>query len=128
MAKGSVTQMKTASWGVYARTDKVSGVITDFENSSEAVIAPEQNEMGSVINQTMYDMHKTISMTIQVKSTTTPPVVGSKISIDNNHYYVTSARVVESNSAYRKIAISAESFALCTETESATGIPSGAGS
>ena len=49
---GSVTTTKTASWGVSSglgANTVVSGVVTDFEDSCEPVLAPEQNEVGSTV-------------------------------------------------------------------------------
>lgn len=117
------TTTKTASWGV-TETSPITGVITDFEMSEEPVNAPEQNEVGSVINQTMHDIRKSASCTVQVAAGTAAPKAGSAITFGNETMYVTSARITENNTSYRKIAITAESYKHCTATEPATGIGS----
>lgn len=117
------TTTKTASWGV-TETAPITGVITDFEMSEEPVNAPEQNEVGSIINQTMHDIHKTASCTVQVAAGTAAPKAGSAITLGSETMYVTSARITENNTSYRKIAITAESYKHCNATEAATGIGS----
>lgn len=118
------TTAKTASWGV-TETSPVTGVITDFEEGVETVLAPEQNEVGSIINQTMYDKHFTASATIQVAKGTEKPKAGSAIMMKSKSYYVTSSRVTENNTSYRKISVTAERYEHCTATESASGIGTG---
>lgn len=127
MAEGSVTTTKTASWGISTIRGQtaVAGVVTDYDDAEEPILAPEHNEVGTVINQTQYDRHFTCSFTVQVASGTAKPLGGAAITIATKTWYVTSARITESNSAYRKIAISAERYALCTETELASGVTSG---
>lgn len=124
---GSVTTTKTASWGVSSglgANTVVSGVVTDFEDSCEPVLAPEQNEVGSTINQTMYDKHFTCSFTVQVAAGTARPKGGDSIQVNGKSWYVTSSRITENNTSYRKIAVTAERYVLCTATEAATGIGS----
>lgn len=118
------TSQKTASWGVTETSAGVTGVITDIEFAVESVTAPEENEVGSVINQTMYDVHKTANATVQVAAGTAIPKAGQAITFGSETMYVTSARLVENNKSYRKIMIAAESFALCSAVENATGITS----
>lgn len=124
---GSVSTTKTASWGVTTGLDAqttVSGVVTDWEDSAEPVLAPEQNEVGSVINQTMYDKHFTCSFTVQVKAATAKPKAGTAVTAAGKTWYVTSSRVTENNTSYRKIAVTAERYVHCTATEAATEISS----
>lgn len=125
---GTVTTTKTASWGVTTAigTDSpVTGVVTDYEDAGEPVLAPEQNEVGSTINQTMYDKHYTCSFTVQVASGTAKPEAGSAITVGGKTWYVTSARVTENNNSYRKIALQAERYVHCDATEVASGITTG---
>ena len=116
------TTAGVASWGIKDGTTigGVSGVITDIEVGGEPVLAPEYNEIGAVIKQTKYDTHTTIDVTVEVASTTEPPDDGASITIAGVACYVTRARLIESNQAYRKIAISAEAYANCTATTAAT--------
>ena len=126
---GTVTTTKTASWGVttaIGADSPVTGVVTDYEDACEPVLAPEQNEVGSTINQTMYDKHYTCSFTVQVAASTAKPAAGSAISVGGTTWYVTSARVTENNNSYRKIALQAERFVHCDATEAASGITTGA--
>ena len=116
------TTAGVASWGIKDGTTvgSVSGVITDIEVGGEPVLAPEYNEIGAVIKQTKYDTHTVIDVTVEVASTTEPPDSGASITIAGVSCYVTRARLIESNQAYRKIAISAEAYANCTATTAAT--------
>lgn len=124
---GSVTTVKTASWGISTALGQsvVAGVVTDWDDGEEPSLQPEQNEMGSVINQTMNDIHYTANMTVQVKAETDKPAAGTQVSIDGTAWYVTSSRVTESNNAYRKIAVSLERYKLCNATEACPGIANG---
>lgn len=125
---GTVTTTKTASWGVstaIGSDSPVTGVVTDYEDACEPVLAPEQNEVGSTINQTMYDKHYTCSFTVQVAKGTAKPDGGKQIAVNGENWYVTSSRVTENNNAYRKIAIQAERYVHCTATEAASGISGG---
>lgn len=115
------TTQPTASWGITG-TAPVTGVMTDCEFGEESVLGPEQNEVGSIINQTKYDVRKTANCTVQVAAGTEAPLTGTAVTINGEAMYVTSARVVENNTSYRKIQISAEAYALCTTTQAATGI------
>ena len=126
---GTVTTTKTASWGVttaIGADSPVTGVVTDYDDAGEPVLAPEQNEVGSTINQTMYDKHYTCSFTVQVAASTAKPHAGSAISVGGTTWYVTSARVTENNNSYRKIALQAERYVHCDATEAASGITTGA--
>lgn len=126
---GAINQSKWASWGIdtgLTAQEVVAGVVTDFEDSSEPVLAPEQNEVGSTINQTMYDKHFTCSFTVQVKKGVAKPKAGDSITVANKSWYVTSARITENNTSYRKIAVTAERYVHCTATEVASGISSSA--
>ena len=57
---------------------------------------------------------------------TTAPKAGDAITLGSKTWYVTSARVTENNTSYRKIAVQAERYVLCTATEAATGIDASA--
>ena len=116
------TMTGVASWGVSGGTSvtNVTGVITDVDVGGEPVLAPEYNEVGAVIKQTMYDEHKTVDVTVEVAAGTAKPASGASITIAGVEGYVTRARIVESNQAYRKIIISAEAYANCTATTAAT--------
>jgi hypothetical protein len=126
---GTVTTTKTASWGVttaIGADSPVTGVVTDYDDACEPVLAPEQNEVGSTINQTMYDKHYTCSFTVQVAASTAKPDAGSAITVGGKTWYVTSARITENNNSYRKIALQAERYVHCDATEAASGITTGA--
>ena len=116
------TTSGNASWGISDGTSvtNVSGVITDIDVGEDPQMEPQRNEIGAVIKQTKYDTHTTIDVTVEVASTTEPPDDGASITIAGVACYVTRARLIESNQAYRKIAISAEAYANCTATTAAT--------
>lgn len=112
----AATTSGVAAWGVQGRVSNVQGIVTDLEQNDEAQLAPEQNEVGAVVKQTKYDEHTTLSATVEVAAGTNPPKVGDAITINGKQGYVTGARVVESNQAYRKIAIQAEFWKNCKQT------------
>ena len=110
------TTQGIASWGVNGGVSGVNGIVTDLERASEAQIATEQNEVGAVVKATKYDEHTTLTATVEVAAGTQPPNAGDTITIDGKQGYVTSARVVESNQAYRKIVVQAEFWKNCKQT------------
>ena len=114
------TNAGTATWGVTGSAG-VSGIVTDIEVNEEAQTAPEYNEVGAVVKQTLYDTHTTVTATIEVASGTSLPTIGAAISIGGKSGYVRSARKVESNQAYQKIAVTAELWTNCTATTAAGG-------
>lgn len=104
----ATTTTGTASWGVNATCDGVTGVITDFEVTEVSSMAPEYNEVGAICQMTMYDKVTTINATVEVAKSVNPPETGDAITIGGHAGYVKEARITESNQAYRKIAITAE--------------------
>lgn len=114
------TNAGTATWGVTGSAG-VSGIVTDIEVNEEAQTAPEYNEVGAVVKQTLYDTHTTVTATIEVASGTSLPTIGASISIGGKSGYVRSARKVESNQAYQKISVTAELWTNCTATTAAGG-------
>lgn len=120
----AATTSGTATWGVTSTCSGVSGIVTDIEVNEEAQTAPEYNEVGAVVKQTHYDTHTTVNATVEVAAGTSLPTSGSSITIAGKSGYVRTARLVESNQAYQKIAVTAERWANCAATTS----PSGSGS
>ena len=118
----TVNKNATASWGVYGTFNDVTGVVTDLSISESALTGAEQNEVGSIIQQTLYDVHSTVTVTVGVASDEQPPDIGGQVTIANVKYYVTSAEIIESNSSYRKIRITAERYSNCEEAKNAEGI------
>lgn len=122
------TTTPTASWGIFVeKIGSLKGIITDITIRSEALFGTEQNEIGAVIQQSLYDKKTTIDATIQVEKGTEPPKMGEKIRIDETDYYVTSASIIENNLAYRKLAVSAECFKHCSETKDVGKVENTAG-
>ncbi len=109
------TTQGMASWGVTGGCSGVQGIVTDLEENHESQMTPEYNEVGAVVKQTKYDEHVTLSCTVEVPAGTNPPTPGSSITINGRQGYVTSARLTESNQAYRKIAIQAEFWTNCSQ-------------
>lgn len=103
-----------ASWGVQRdhRTppEKVTGVVTDYDEGLEPIMAALQNEVGSDIGHTIYDQKRSISMTIQCKSTSKIPAVESLITVGGIECYVDRANITENNQSYMKFAVSASRF------------------
>lgn len=113
MASGTTSGV--ASWGVSAGAG-VAGIVTDIEMNQEAQIANELNEKGAVVKATKYDVHTTLTATIEVAQSTNPPNPGDGITINGKQGYVMSSRVTESNQAYRKIVVQAEFWNNCKQT------------
>ena len=112
----AATTQGIASWGVQGGCSGVQGIVTDLEENHEGQTAPEYNEIGAVVKQTKYDEHTTLTCTVEVSASTNPPSPGAQISINGKQGYVVSARLTESNQAYRKIAIQAEFWKNCRQT------------
>lgn len=112
----AVTTQGIASWGVSGGCSGVQGIVTDIEENHEAQMEPEHNEVGAVVKQTVYDEHVSLSCTVEVAAGTELPEKGSSITINGKQGYVASARLVESNKTYRKIAIQAEFWTNCKQT------------
>ena len=110
------TTQGMASWGVSGGCSNVQGIVTDLEENHEVQTAPEYNEVGAVVKQTAYDEHVSLNCTVEVAAGTQPPAPGTSISINGKQGYVVSARLTESNQAYRKIAIQAEFWTNCRQT------------
>lgn len=122
----SITDTGSASWGVtgaVSGTGSVTGIITDIDDTAEAILAPEYNEIGQVVKQTHYDTKKTVSCTVEVSAGTGKPATGTAITINGVAGYVINSKVVESNQAYRKIQITAECYSKCA-TATAVGTAS----
>lgn len=119
---GNVTRSGVASWGVTAEGNPgVNGIVTHSDLDKESVLAPEYNEIGQVVKQTLYDLHKTITMTVEVAAGEEPPDEKSSITYAGVTAYVVRARVVEDNRAYRHIEITIEAYANCTAVTVAEG-------
>lgn len=109
------TTQGRASWGISDGTSVtlVSGVVTDIEIGEEPIMEPQRNEIGAVIQQTLYDRRGEVSVTVEVAAGTAKPKTGVQITIAGVQGYVTRSRVVESNSRYRAISITAEAYPNC---------------
>lgn len=117
-----------ASWGVSQQGQDAEGIITgggvvtDFELSNDPIMAAEQNEQGSIIQQTQYDSHFTATATIQVKHGVVMPNPGATVTIGGKQYYMTSARLTENNTSYAKFAVTLERYALCSQVNALSSI------
>lgn len=109
------TTKGTASWGVSDGTQVtgVSGVITDVDAGEEPQMEPQRNEIGAVIQQTLYDRRGEVNVTVEVAAGTAKPKTGTAITVAGVQGYVTRSRVVESNSRYRAISITVEAYPNC---------------
>lgn len=115
------TTSGTASWGVSGSATGVTGVITHIDVDDEGALAPEYNELGQVIKQTLYDHHKTANVTVEVPANTAPPAAGAAATVAGVAGYVVRSRVVEDNRAYRHIEVTVEAYTNCTATTAAGG-------
>jgi len=118
---GTVTSQGVASWGVTADGSVVEGVVTHIDVDNESILAPEHNEIGQVIKQTLYDLHKTANVTIEVAAGTEPPSEKDSVTVAGVTGYVLRARIVEDNRAYRHIEITIEAYKKCNAVTVADG-------
>ena len=110
------TYQGVAAWGVQGGVNGVTGIVTSIGQEDEAVLAPEYNEAGQVVKQTMYDRKTTLTCTIEVAAGTALPKVGEAITINGKQGYITRASLAEENQAYRKISVTAEVYLNCNKT------------
>ena len=103
-----------ASWGVKSnhRTtpNGVTGVVTDYDEALEPIMAALQDEVGADIGHTVYDLKRSVSVTIQCKSNSELPAVDSLIALGGIQLYVDRANITENNQSYMKFAVSASRF------------------
>lgn len=109
------TNKGTASWGVSDGTQVtgVNGVITDVDAGEDPFMEPQRNEIGAVIQQTLYDRRGEVSVTVEVAAGTAKPKTGTSITVAGVQGYVTRSRVVESNQRYRAFNITIEAYPNC---------------
>jgi len=107
------TNSGIASWGVTGSASGVSGIVTHLQTEKESILAPEYNELGAVVKQTLYDLHKTATATIEVAQGAEPPDEKSAITIGGVQGYVLRSSVVEDNKAYRHIEVTIEAYKNC---------------
>lgn len=105
-----------ASWGVKSNhrntPNGVTGVVTDYDEGLEPIMAALQNEVGADIGHTVYDQKRSISMTIQCKANSELPPVDSLITVGGVQCYVDRANITENNQSYMKFAVSASRFRI----------------
>ena len=109
------TTRGNASWGIKdgVSVTNVPGVITDIDTGEEPQMEPQRNEIGAVIQQTLYDRRGEVNVTVEVAAGTAKPKTGTTITVDGVQGYVTRSRVVESNSRYRAISVTIEAYPNC---------------
>ena len=103
-----------ASWGVKTNhrgaPTGVTGVVTDYDESLEPIMAALQDEVGADIGHTIYDKKTSVSVTIQCKASSVLPAVDSTLTINNVTFYVDRANITENNQSYMKFAVSLSRF------------------
>lgn len=118
---GTVTKQGVASWGVTSDGSVVDGIVTHIDKDDESIMAPEYNELGQIVKQTLYDLHKTLSVTIEVAVGTEPPSAKDSVTIAGVTAYVLRTRTVEDNKAYRHIEVTVEAYKNCSAVTVADG-------
>lgn len=123
----AVTTTHTASWGLSSEHAIANAVCLSWNETAEPIMAPEHNEVGSVIGQAIYDMHHTVRATYNIKSSlatgvsatdTVTEVLASPLAVSG--YYITNIELVESNQDYMKVNLSLEKYEHCTTGWNAT--------
>lgn len=124
---GNITTTHVASWGIrdshtgatILEASEGTAVITSLVPSTEPVMAPEHNEVGSVIGQAIYDVHTAIRCSMNIKASVAeafeeyrkdPTKFETVVTIDDAIYYCTSLEIVESNQDYMKFNCSLERY------------------
>ena len=117
------TTQGDASWGISNGTTvtNVSGVITDIDVSEDPQMDPQRNEVGAVIQQTLYDRRGEVNLTVEVAAGVAKPKTGTQITAAGVQGYVTRSRVVESNQRYRAISITIEAYPNCKKVVDIAG-------
>ena len=110
---GTVTNQGVASWGVTGEVSGVTGIVTQIRTSKETIHAPEHNELGQVVKQTLYDRHETATATIEVAADAEPPSDKDAITIGGVTGYVLRSDTVEANNAYKHIEVQIEAYETC---------------
>lgn len=107
-----MTTTITPAWGISAGNQQTNyGVVTNFEENAEAQSAYLQNEAGATILTKVYDIKKTVSITLLAKAdTTTLPTVGNQLTIGTQKYTVLSVRTIENNQSFKKLALTLEAW------------------
>lgn len=111
----AATKNGVASWGVTGSATGVTGIITSIDYGAEYIMAPEHNEIGQVVKQTLYDTQKTATFTVEVAANTDIPGKGTQVTVNGNRMYVKTARKLEDNNSYRRIQINAEAYENCNQ-------------
>jgi len=111
----AVTKQGIASWGVTGSATGVIGIITSIEDGAEYIMAPEHNEIGQVVKQTLYDTQRTATFTVEVAAITDIPGKGTTVNVNGQTMYLKTARLLEDNNSYRRIQITAEAYENCTQ-------------
>jgi hypothetical protein len=114
----ATTSYGVASWGITNGTtvSQVSGIVTDYSLTKDGSIGTEQNEVGAVIKQVVYDKKLTVNVTVVVAASANPPEYGAEVNVKGTKFYVTNSSVTENNMSFRKIAITAERYQYCDKT------------
>lgn len=107
------TTTGTAYWGVKGEASDPDGIVTGITHEKTPSLAPEYNEIGQVVKQTLYDEQESATATIEVAEGVALPDVNDSITINGVQGYVTRCRLVESNRAYRLIEVTVERYKNC---------------
>ncbi len=116
----AATTTGAAQWGVAFTAAGITGVLTDCEVGNEPVTANQLNELGAVIRTVMYDLHQTVTGTLEVAPAFTLPTLPAQATVGGVQGMITSARLVESNNAFRKYLVTVEAWTNCNSMTSAS--------
>lgn len=109
-----------ASWGVTDSVYGVSGVVVGIDLRSEGAFITETDLYGRVCAVFMYDGTSTFTVDVQVKAGAKWPTIGGPITVAGYVAYVKDVQQTESNAAYQKLHITAESTVLVDEAVDVT--------
>jgi hypothetical protein len=105
-------------WGVTKTFSGVPGIITDWEENSEAQKDYLHNEFGATIYTKVYDTRISVTCTLVVAAdkVTSVPAVGDSATIDGMTYTVISVRLTQNNQSAAKYALTLEAWKTPTKT------------
>lgn len=84
---------------------------------SNGAFQPETDHLGAVCRQVLYDVNYQVIAQIVCEDGAEPPSIGDTVTIVGEEFIVKSVTFIESNMAYQKMQLVAESSLKCSEAE-----------
>lgn len=99
-------------WGVDKTiAEKPTHIITDWETASEPQSAYCYDKRGAVVHREDYDVKTSVTCTLMVPTGEELPKPERRLTIDGVTFAVLSARLIQNNRDFQKVALSLEAYA-----------------